>query len=216
MASLTTATDSFHLPQHTQLLHAVDGMRRLEFESAYSCAPPAPMTKSYFNTETNETSYIESEVKVNEIGVLYFYEIGHDSDVTWASPEDDDEEEGLLEKAGNFFGGLFGGDDEEEAEEEESAKTDVGSALEELEQAMVAEIWDNMLDDDKMTWTKDESGEWECTGFTIGEAERQLQDEAGTKVLGLTHQPLDAVNPEGERRFHMSRGPSALCNSVHS
>mmetsp|Transcript_24538 Transcript_24538/g.47018 ORF Transcript_24538/g.47018 Transcript_24538/m.47018 type:complete len:562 (+) Transcript_24538:321-2006(+) len=167
MASLETtptASDSFHLPQHTQLYHDhhQQHARTLEVDDdnnnditdpttksettttatfppptttpeTYSCIPPSPQIKSYFNPLTNKTQYLPIEVNVHEIGILFNYEIRHADDVKWEKEEDGDGDGGLggilddakesisgfYEKGKDFLGGLFGGDDDDEDDEEE-------------------------------------------------------------------------------------------------
>jgi hypothetical protein len=149
-------------------------------DSSHSCAAPPPQIKSYLNSLTNETSTISTDVNVQEIGILFDYEIQHGDGVDWGDP---DEEKGWisqgLDKAGEFFGGLFGGGKEEEAEEfNQDGKVIVGAGdggpLLQLEQFMVDQIWSKMLEDDKMTWTQNTvSGEWECAGYEIADEERR-------------------------------------------
>ena len=279
MTSLETATNSFHLPhQHTQPLHHHNLRMLIEDPitttlQPYSCAPPSPQIKSYFNPLTNETSYIKTEVKVHEIGILFHYEIRHASGVTWEEEvgggEDGDSDgwKSIGAKAGDFFKNVFGGGDDEEEEEGGSSdskkngkKNDHGDEhLMEVEKEMVSDIWKNVLEDDGMTWDWEEK----CAGLVIEDESRQLRQlsnstivegeedilnsstnleveevilgEAeefilsnstnlegeevileegegdildttdtmvstfsGTKLLGLTYQPLDSVNPDGE------------------
>lgn len=217
MTSLTTATNSFHLPQHTQIVHSQQHDPRILLESAHSCAPPAPQNKSYFNPQTNETFYYETEVKVNEIGILFDYEIRHSPGVTWGDDNVDEESDSqsFTDKASDFFNGFFGGGDDEEdvaeaevatSESSEGGTTSDGeNALLELEQSMADAIWLNVLTDSDMSW--DENNE--CMGLVIQDVTMRERGDTldgadgadtftGTKLLGLTYQPLDYVNPNGE------------------
>jgi len=123
MASLETTpttSDSFHLPQHTQLFHDhQQHARTLEVDDnnntdiidpttksatttttsppeSYSCITPSPQIKSYFNPLTNKTQYLPIEVKIHEIGILFNFEIRHADDVLWEKEEDDDDDGGML------------------------------------------------------------------------------------------------------------------------
>jgi len=275
MTSLETATNSFHLPQrHTQPLHH-HNLRMLEdptttTTSSYSCAPPSPQIKSYFNPLTNETSYIKTEVKVHEIGILFHYEIRHASGVTWEEEVGGGEDSwanSIGAKAGDFFKNVFGGGDDDEGSDrnKNGKKNDHGDEhLMEVEKEMVSDIWKNVLEDDGMTWDWEEK----CAGLVIEDEARQLRqlsnstnleveevilgeveenilgegeeeilsnstnpegeevileegeedilDTAdtmvstfsGTKLLGLTYQPLDRVNPDG------CLIPDSTCTSI--
>lgn len=149
---------------------------------------------------------METEVKVHEIGILFDYEIWHEDGVNWGASENEKDSDGWIDKGKDFFGGLFGGgDDEDEGDEgnNEEASSDGESALLELEQNMAAEVWDNMQDDDKMTWVEDDVGDWECTGLIVEDdtrhtTMRSLEGDGETKLLGLSYLPQDYVNPNGE------------------
>ena len=263
MTTKESTSNSFLLPQHPQNARNLDS----EESQQHSCAPPPPQLKSYFNPLTNETAYMETEVNVVEIGILFNYEITHANDITWEDPESIEAQEDstwigdALDKTGDFFGNLFGGDDEEE-EEGESASTGETSSttniqvrgneqLVELEQAMAAKVWENILDSEDMMWIKNEDDEWACTGLVIDDNEddkkqkrRQLEGEdvldtaedsftetdttvdstaldttldggpedlsdtatifTGTKLLGLTYEPLDVVNYKGRLYFELA------------
>ncbi len=126
-----------------------------------------------------------------------------------------------IDTAQNFFGGLF--DDsssngqqqqsevsDQEGDTEESSNSNTiggGNAnLTRLEKYMVTKVWKNALNDERMTWrtttTADDvdDGEMEeCAGLVIDDetTSATVEDEI-TKLLGLTHEPLDYVNPDGE------------------
>ena len=100
--------------------------------------------------------------------------------------------------------------------------------LQELDEFITDQVWKSMLESDGMTWDGDE-----CMGLVIEDTmarrrQRRLQDivddvdEAvvdtvdevvddapdtnefsGTKLLGITWQPLDYVNPNGEFYIHV-------------
>jgi hypothetical protein len=72
----------------------------------------------------------------------------------------------------------------------------------ELDEFMVARLWNDTLQDDRMTWNDDQ----ECMGLLIvDEAAEPGVSGAGsdgtvfeTKLLGISYEPLDYVNPDGE------------------
>lgn len=185
--------------------------------SSFSCTPPPPQNITYFNPSTNQSLSFEKEIEVHEIGILFNYEIRHESGVTWGDV--DGESSGSIrewaDKAGDFFSNLFGGDDEDIAEEEGSSESEDGdngaAELIELENYMASEIWANALDNEEMTWNENE-----CMGLLIEEVKINLnkplvlEDEeeeevldtpdvsdAETKLLGLMHQPIDYVSSNG-------------------
>jgi hypothetical protein len=217
----TKSTNSFLRPT----------MRTLEEEgyaipssySAHGCANPPPANQSHFNPLTNETMYFETDVDVYEIGVLFDYEIRHAKGVSWGGGTGDGgwgtTMGGWVDGTKDFFGDLFGnGDDEKEVEggggEDGEEKGDEGGGgdgdeadagearLMELDEFMVARLWNDTLQDDRMTWNDDQ----ECMGLLIvDEAAEPGVSGAGsdgtvfeTKLLGISYEPLDYVNPDGE------------------
>ncbi len=186
-----------------------------------SCAPPPPQNTSHFNPNTNETMYYVTEVEVHEIGMIYYYEIHHAEGVSWeetvsgsGSNNGGGESSSVsgtigdwIDTAQNFFGGLFdenssNGQQQQHTEESSNRNTGGGNAnLTRLEKYMVAKVWKNALNDERMTWnTTTTAGEKkECDGLVIDDetTSAKVEDEI-TKLLGLTHEPLDLVNPDGE------------------
>ena len=195
---LSTSITSVNLPQHI-----VQPIRILELQDAHSCTPPPPQNRSYFNPTTNETLYLPAvEVTVHEIGILFDYEIQHAKGVSWCGDkcEEVGEESGFLDKAGDFFGNLFGGDDEDEDIEQVDSEVDAAEAangsLLELEKYMDNQLWTNILNEDGMTYDDDD----ECHGLVIDlrrQERRELQNSDETRLLGMTYQPFDYVNPNG-------------------
>ena len=176
-------------------------MRTLEEEgyaipssySAHGCAPPPPANQSHFNPLTNETMYFETDVDVYEIGVLFDYEIRHAKGVSWGGGTGDG-------GWGTTMGGWVDGDEGGGGDGDEA---DAGEArLMELDDFMVARLWNDTLQDDRMTWNDDQ----ECMGLLIvDEAAEPGVSGAGsdgtvfeTKLLGISYEPLDYVNPDGE------------------
>jgi len=276
MSSLasSTAASSFHLPQHAQFLHAAhtDATRTrrlakttMDGASSHGCAAPPPQTLSYVNPETNETQTVDVEVRVNEIGLLFDYEIRHANGVSWEDVEGS-EGGGRTSSWTDKITGFFGRDNDDEEEEEEDAE---GASLMELERVMASELWRGILADDGMLWSGSNDEEDECLGLVIQEdgrrrlkrpqrrrqdaggiAPRKLEggnedggedveytdydpydndgsmsygepvaedvlegangDDAftGTRLLGLTYQPLDFVNING------CTYPDKTCTSI--
>lgn len=131
-----------------------------------------------------------------------------------------------IDTAQNFFGGLFDesssssdggqqqddGTGEEEGGEDDTNNIGGGNAkLTRLETYMAKQVWNNALNDERMTWSDDnenddddDGSEEECAGLVIDdETTSATVEEEITKLLGLTHEPLDYVNPEGELFFHV-------------
>ena len=129
-----------------------------------------------------------------------------------------------IDTAQNFFGGLFDDNSsnglqkqpevsEEDGDTEESSNSNTiggGNAnLTRLEKYMVTKVWKDALNDERMTWSTtntadddddtDDGGKKECAGLVIDDetTSATVEDEI-TKLLGLTHEPLDYVNPDGE------------------
>lgn len=121
------------------------------------------------------------------------------------------------------------GNNEEDTSTSESDGDGKGNAnLQALDEFITDQVWKSMLESDGMTWDGDE-----CMGLVIEDTmarrrQRRLQDivddvdEAvvdtvdevvddapdtnefsGTKLLGITWQPLDYVNPNGEFYIHV-------------
>lgn len=197
MNSFETAASThshFHLPQHAQH-HPQDTHRVLEDIATpsdssyiYSCAPPSPQIQSYFNPLTNRTSYIMTEVRVHEIGILYNYEIHHESGISWENEvevegDDGGRGDGMLDKAGKFFSNLFGSGDEEDEDEERGRdegddfsdmNNDGNQELTRLEKEMVSQLWKNLLEDERMTWVLQQE---ECAGLVTTENEQGRKEE---------------------------------------
>lgn len=179
---------------------------------------------TYFNPSTNQTLSFEKEIKVHEIGILFNYEIRHARGVTWGDVDEGSSSgRDWTDKAGDFFSGLFGGgDDEDMAEEEVNSESEEGdnsgaAGLLELENYMAAEIWENALQNEEMTWNENE-----CMGLVIedetillkseedeGEEEEVADTSSETKLLGLMHQPLDYVGRNG------CTIPDPTCTAIH-
>lgn len=153
----------------------------------YSCIP-STITKneSYYNTITNETLVVSTNVDIYEIGILFDYEIHHSKNV---SIYETNNSGGLKEKESgggwydntkNFFGNLFGnGDDNDESEniklndeinhtdEGENNNTDGRLQLQELEMYMISQFWKDALLDDDMRYDSSNNNQ-NCTGLIIG------------------------------------------------
>ena len=176
--------------------------------------------------------YYTTQVEVHEIGMIYYYEIHHAEGVSWEDVSDNENANGSggesvsgtigdwIDTAQNFFGGMFDDSnnsdgqsqqievtEEEGGTDESSSNIGGGNAkLTRLEKYMASELWRNVLNDDRMTWTTtststdDNAGEEEeCAGLGIDdETTSATVEEEVTKLLGLTHEPLDYVNPDGE------------------
>ena len=211
----TKSTNSFH--RHTMRTLGGEGYAIPSSYSAHGCAPPPPANQSHFNPLTNETLYFETDVEVYEIGVLFDYEIRHAKGASWGGTGDGgwgDTMGGWVDDTKDFFGDLFGnGDDEEEGEEgggddgEEGGDEGVGgdgdevdageARLMELDEFMVARLWNDTLQDDHMTWNDDQ----ECMGLLIVDEAAESESDGTvfeSKLLGLSYEPLDYVNPDGE------------------
>ena len=200
--------------------------RNVEEEASYnsssyhSCVPPSPRNESHYNPNTNETLHFVTDVEVYEIGILFDYEIHHDEGTSWGVSSGGgwgDAVDVFVDDTKDFFGDLFGngdekdgdgegGDEEEEKEEDDDEEEDAGRVqLMELDEYMAARFWNDTLLDDDMTWNDDR----ECMGLLITEeAGSENVSDAGsnsteyeTKLLGISYEPLDYVNPDGETSY---------------
>ena len=128
---------------------------------------------------------------------------------------------------GGLFGGGDDDEEEVTAEntETEEVSPEIDANLQELEEYMISQVWKNILDENVMTWgdCKDDCpNDWsacgcssanDCMGLLVVENETIKEmmldaDEGGdtvaldgefdvTKLLGITWEPADFVNPEG-------------------
>ncbi|KAL3815743.1 hypothetical protein ACHAXA_004945 [Cyclostephanos tholiformis] len=177
----------------------------------HSCAPPPPRNESHYNPTTNETLYFVTDVEVYEIGVLFDYEIRHAKGVSWGETAGSgwgDAVGVFVDDTKDFFGNLFGNGDEGDGdgggddggEKGDDEEEDAGRVrLRELDEYMAARLWNGTLLDDDMTWNDDQ----ECMGLMITDEGVPASDAGGdvtefeTRLLGISYEPLDYVNPDG-------------------
>ena len=164
----------------------------------YSCIPPpSNKNESYYNTITNETLYVTTDVDVYEIGILFDYEIIHHTTED-VSISGDISNGGLVEQGGgggwydntkNFFGNLFGNGDNDDDDDDENDEgenitgkldeinhtDDEGGRLQqELEIYMISQFWKDALLDDDMRYNNNFQN---CTGLIIGRSDNTSTTE---------------------------------------
>ena len=185
----------------------------------YSCIPPpSAKNESYYNTITNETLYVMTNVDVYEIGILFDYEIIHHTTED-VSISGDISNGGLVEQGGgggwydntkNFFGNLFGNGDNDDDDDENDEGENIKGKLEELEIYMISQFWKDALLDDDMRYDSRNNIQ-NCTGLIIGRSDNtstteidEIGDESNiyddddeTRLLGISYMPLDYVNLDG-------------------
>jgi hypothetical protein len=188
--------------------HNIIFTRRAQDNSTFGCTPPPPVQFPVYNAESNTTTYVEIPQKVNQVEIIFDYEVRHWSNVQW---DEASTSAGESEREGGFISNLFG----------RSGNNSSEIILQDLENVMVTEIWKTLLKDDAMTW--DSSGD-ECAGLIIesGDDVSSGNDAVGTddnaelttplletKLLSLDVYPPDVVNTNG--CIHSAD----TCTSIH-
>eukprot|EP00804_Cyclotella_cryptica_P003979 CCRYP_013888-RA/>CCRYP_013888-RA protein AED:0.21 eAED:0.21 QI:0/0/0.5/1/0/0.5/2/134/438 len=177
--------------QHSQSLPTP--MHRRIQETSFGCSPPAPLQFPIWNITANTTTYLEIPQEVNNVLVIFDYEIRHWSKFQWTTGTDGGDSNEDSDGNGGWFSKLFGGrmlgnDTTTESESFDSA----AYSLEQLESDMVTSIWNMVLSDPNMTWNNSTG---ECAGLIVSEEnETFMNDDAkseyntpksDTKLLGL-------------------------------
>jgi hypothetical protein len=152
---------------------------------SYSCIPSTTTkNETYYNTITNETLVVSTNIDIYEIGILFNYEIHHTKNVSIydttnsGGVKEEESGSGWYDNTKNFFGNLFGnGDDDNDEsenikfndtdEEYDNNATDGRLQLKDLEIYMISQFWKDALIDDDMRYDSSENNQ-NCTGLIIG------------------------------------------------